>query len=68
MESSFDLVTKWFNTLEKRGESFPCNFDFNFYMKGLCVSLEKIDHNCSTTKVLWHIYKALQYFPVEYKL
>ena len=68
MECSFDLVTKWFNVLEKMNEPFPSNFDFNFYLKGIQVSLDKIDHNCSTTKVLWHIYKTLQYFPIEQKI
>lgn len=65
MECTFDLTTKWMLYLEKRGEPFPSNFDFNFYMKGLTISLEKLDHNIATVKVLAHIYKVIHYLPPE---
>ena len=55
-------------TLEKKGEPFPSNFDFNFYLKGIQISLEKIDHNVSTSKVLWHIYKTIHYMPIENRI
>jgi Protein of unknown function (DUF1765) len=68
MVITFDLITKWMQEIEKRSEPFPSNFDFNFFVKGLNISLEKIDHNVSTTKVLWCLYKTLQFIPIEPRL
>ena len=31
MTKSYDLVTRWILMLEKKGESFPSNFDFSFF-------------------------------------
>ena len=62
---TFDLITKWMAEIEKKGEPFPSNFDFNFFIKGLTVSLDKLDHNVVTTKVLWFLYKTLQFIPIE---
>ena len=56
---TFDLVTNWMQEIEKKGEPFPSNFDFSFFVKGLAIALEKIDHNVVTTKVLWCLYKTL---------
>ena len=37
-------------------------------MKGLTISLEKLDHNIATVKVLAHIYKVIHYLPPENQL
>lgn len=55
------LITKWITFIEKFGEPFPSNFDFTFFLKGLNVALE-IDHHVATPRVLWCIYKTLNYF------
>jgi hypothetical protein len=52
------------NHVEKNGESFPSNFDFNFYFKGLFISMD-IDHNVTLTKTLWVLYKTMQFYPFE---
>eukprot|EP00347_Sterkiella_histriomuscorum_P020965 403335778 len=68
MTRSFDLITKWILMINKKGESFPSNFDFSFYFQAVNIALEKVDHNLSTTKVLWSLYKTLSIFPLEQRL
>lgn len=67
MQSAYKLVTTWFTSLEANGQPFPSNFNFSFYLKALTISLEMTDHSIVTTRVLWHIYKTLQYLPLDYK-
>ena len=68
MQASFSLVTRWFNKLEHQGQPFPSNFDFGFYFKGLKIALEMTDHSLVTTKVFWHIYMTLHFFPLEHRV
>jgi len=58
------LITKLLNHIEKQGFSFPSNFDFSFFLKGLDISLS-MDHSLSIPRTLHLLYRTLHYFPIE---
>jgi hypothetical protein len=61
------LTAKWIMHIEKSGQSFPSNFDFNFYFSGLKVALG-IDHSVTCSKALNLVYKTLHFYPGERKI
>lgn len=58
------LLQRWINHIEKLGQPFPSNFDFNFFLKGIRVSLD-IDHSVSVPRTFYLLYKTLHFFPID---
>mmetsp|Transcript_33742 Transcript_33742/g.32785 ORF Transcript_33742/g.32785 Transcript_33742/m.32785 type:complete len:152 (+) Transcript_33742:2532-2987(+) len=59
-----EIVTQWINSIEETGSPFPRNFDFSFFLMGINRALE-FDHHLATSKVIWCLYKCLNFFPSE---
>lgn len=62
--NTLNLVTKWFNHLERLNMPFPSNFDFSFFMKGISIALE-IDHSVTIPRTLHLLYRTLHYLPID---
>lgn len=62
--TTMGLLTRLFNHLEKQGLEFPTNFDFNFFLKGISISLD-LDHSLSIPRTLHLLYRTLHFFPIE---
>jgi hypothetical protein len=62
--TTMSLLTRLFNHLEKQGLEFPTNFDFNFFLKGISISLD-LDHSLSIPRTLHLLYRTLHFFPIE---
>lgn len=65
--NTLDLTSKWITHIEKSGQPFPSNFDFNFYFQGLKIALQ-IDHSVTVSKALNLVYKTLHFYPDERKI
>ena len=63
MHASFNLITRWFTLMEQQGMSFPSNFDFSFYLKGIQAALDLTDHSMVLARVFWHLYQTLTFLP-----
>ncbi len=61
-----ETIVKWFEKVYIT-KSFPSNFDFPFFFKGVCIMLT-LDHALITSKCLWMIYKIFHILPVEERL
>lgn len=62
--TTMGLLTRLFNHLEKQGLEFPTNFDFNFFLKGISITLD-LDHSLSIPRTLHLLYRTLHFFPIE---
>jgi hypothetical protein len=58
------IITKWINHIEKLGLSFPSNFDFSFFFKGINIALE-IEHSLSTPRTIHLLYRILHFLPID---
>ena len=64
--ASTTLIIKWLNHIEREGMPFPSNFDFNFFWKGVRISLE-IEHSLAIPAVLYMLFRTLHFFPIDHK-
>jgi hypothetical protein len=62
--TTMTLIQRMLNSIEKLGHAFPSNFDFNFFLKGINISLE-VEHSLSTPRTLYLLYRCLHYFPID---
>lgn len=63
---TMSIIQTWLNHIEGLGLTFPSNFDFNFFFKGLNIALE-MDHSVSTPRTLYTLFKTLHFFPIDQK-
>jgi len=64
MCATMNIVTKWFNHIEREGLLFPSNFDFTFFLKGIDIALE-LEHSVTIPRTLHLLYRTLHYLPIE---
>lgn len=62
--TTMGLLNRLFNHLEKQGLEFPTNFDFNFFLQGISITLD-LDHSLSIPRTLHLLYRTLHFFPIE---
>lgn len=62
--TTMNLVTKWFNHIERQGLPFPSNFDFTFFHKGIEIALD-MEHAVTIPRTLHLLYRTLHYIPIE---
>ena len=64
--ATLNIVQRWINHIEKLNLTFPSNFDFPFFFKGILIALE-IDHSITTPRTLYLLYKILHFLPIDQK-
>ncbi|EGR27741.1 hypothetical protein IMG5_190360 [Ichthyophthirius multifiliis] len=59
---SFDLIKQWFQTIKENGKKIPTNFDYDFFFKGIKITLQGENFVC-ISKVLQLLYYCYELLP-----